>query len=310
MKKYLIFAIILILSLSLFACGETKTPENDTPTTEATTTQKAPKTERAPEVVVNMAEVPEAATPNERFADHPALALWDDVSLIPSYAEFENIPCFVPYLSEGDGGLIILVQGTTDDGAYYENEGAPVAEYLNSLGYDVLICKYRPTDAYTAAEDIRRALALALYTASDFGVNSTKVALMAFGNGALASFITCCDYESMSAVDGIDTIPAKPAALLLINPDMKNENGPFANATHEKAPAQSLRLGIYYDAEVPYYNDVIDFAYKSKDEYRLLSAEVHSLEFPEEFELDGERAEAYAEFYSLIQNFLKSLKFS
>ena len=173
MKKYLIFAIILILSLSLFACGETKTPEKSTPTTEATTTE-APKTERAPEVVVNMAEVPEAATPNERFADHPALALWDDVSLIPSYAEFENIPCFVPYLSEGDGGLIILVQGTSDDGAYYENEGAPVAEYLNSLGYDVLICKYRPTDAYTAAEDIRRAVALALYTASDFGVTVTS----------------------------------------------------------------------------------------------------------------------------------------
>lgn len=309
MKKYLIFTILLILALSLFACGE-KAPEiTEPPVTEPTVTTTAVKTERAPEVVVNMADVPEADTPEQRFSSHPALSLWEDASLIPSYAEFESIPSFVPYLSSGSEGLIVLVQGTAEDGAYYENDGAPVAEYLNTLGYDVLICKYRTTDAYTAAEDIRRAVSLALYYASDFGVNSTNVALMAFGNGALASFIACCDYASMSATDAIDTIPAKPAALLLFNPDMKNEGGPFADAVNTKPPAQNLRLGIYYDEQVPYYNDVIELVHKTKSEYRLLMAEVHSLDFSAEYVAGCEKAEQYAEFYTLMQSYLKSIKF-
>ena len=329
MKKYLIFAFALLVCISLFACGDAKdnqtqaqqtttaqtTTEAVVTTTEAVVTTTAPitttiATEYAPAVYSPLHEIPTAETPNERFASHPAIMLWDDVSSIPSYVEGDSIPTIVPYLSEENNGMIVLLQGTTTEGSYYTSQGEAMALYLNTLGYDVFICKYRTNDLYSALEDIRRAVSFVIYNGSDFGVKSAKAATLGFGNGALLAYIEACDFESFTAVDDIDTIPAKPSALLMFNADFSGGEGAFSGAAPQKAISMSQRVGLYYDIQIPNLYDTLDFISKLKTELRVLVAEVHCLEVEGDYIEGTESAESYASFFSLIKTYLTSIKFN
>ena len=299
--------MLVAVALTFAACGEDDTTTAAATPTVTTTTEKLTETQPTG---IAIGEVAEAATPVERFASHPALLLWEDSSKIPGNESGSvTSPTIVPYLAEGASGVFVLLQGTSDDGGYYISEGAPVAEYLNSLGYNVFICKYRLTDSYTDAvvEDVRRAVRYVTYYAETFGVGGQKIATLGFGTGALLSYIEGCDAAlGAPATDDIDAASAAPLAVLLFNPVMNPDSGMFASAAAQTAPDRTFKMGIFYDNQIPNAGDTLRFGFKHANDSKLLYAEIHGADIEGEFKAGGDRAESYAGLYELMGNYIKA----
>ena len=304
--------MIAIVAFSYAACGSGDDTTAAAQTTTAATTTTEKLTETQPSGVA-IGDVAAADSPVDRFASHPALLLWEDSAAIPGATDGMTAPTVVPYLSEGDAGVMVLLQGTSSDGGYYISEGAPVAEYLNSLGYDVFICKYRLTDSYTDAvvDDVRRTVRYVRSHAEDFGVAGKKTALVGFGTGALLAHIESCDVAlGAPAADAIDALDAKPDITLLFNPDMAPADGMFASAAPVSAPERNYRVGVYYDSKLPRAGDVLRFCFDLMNQHKLLYAEVHGIDSTETYKDGGDRAESYATLYEMMNNYLKLYKFN
>lgn len=307
MKKYILILMMLVaVALTFAACGEEDTTITPAPIV-TTTTEKL--TEIQP-TGVKLGEVADAATPVERFASHPALLLWEDSANIPGN-ESGNVtpPTIEPYLVEGGAGVFVLLQGTSDDGGYYISEGAPVAEYLNSLGYNVFICKYRLTDSYTdaVAEDLRRAVRYVSYHAETFGIGGQKLITMGFGTGALLAYIEACDATiGAPGTDDIDAASPAPLAVLLFNPDMTPESGMFASAAAQTVPGRQFKMGIFYDSDYSNAADTLRFGFTLANDYKLLYTEIHGADIAGEYKAGGDRTESYASLYELMGNYIKT----
>lgn len=267
--------------------------------------------EDAPQSGVSINSVAKADTPEQRFAEHPALLLWEDTAQIPG--EFNNVPTIVPYLSSESRGAIVLFQSVSDDGKYYISEGAPVAEYLNGMGYDVFICKYRLATAYTddVAEDARRAVRYVRYYEEDFGIVGKKIAVMGFGDGALLAYIEACDCAvDGSAADEIDLVLAKPDFTLLFNPDISPSGGMFKGATSKYPISSGAKVFIGYDSTVSYAGDILRFAFSLKDERNLSGTEVHGFTPLSNYSEGANRTDGYESLYNLLKNYLVSSGFN
>ena len=296
MKRIVYTLLIVALTLSLFACGE----KPDTPDVPA-----APliPTETAPAETVAFSEVAVLSSPEETFAHHPAIRLWDNASDIPYYVEGEPIPSITPYLCEGNEKIIILLRGTDENGSYYSNEGEPIATLLNTYGYDVFVCNYRTGDELSAIEDIRRAVSLVTYYGSEFGSSAFKVATLSFGSACELAFAEACDYALSEKKDEIDTIEGKPVAIFMVNPtDFDRE----ATAT---PISQSVRVGLYFDNSLPEVKEAFDLAYALKGTYRMTNVEIHAFTTEQEYVKGGECAERYAEMFELMSAYIGTIKF-
>ena len=297
--------MLVAVALTFAACGEEDTTITPTPVV-TTTTEKL--TEIQP-TGVKLGDVADAATPIERFASHPALLLWEDSANIPGN-ESGNVtpPTVEPYLVEGGAGVFVLLQGTADDGGYYISEGAPVAEHLNSLGYNVFICKYRLADSYNDAvvEDLRRAIRYVTHNAAAFGVEGQKIITIGFGTGALLAYIEGCDATiGAPGTDDIDAASPAPHAVLLFNPNLKPESGMFADAAAQNKPERTFKLGIFYDNDAPGTVETLRFGFTLANDYKLLYSEIHGADVAGKYKAGGDRTESYASLYELMGNYIK-----
>lgn len=309
MKKYIL--VLIMIATVAFACASCSGGDDTTApaatTTVTTTTEKL--TESQPTAGVKIADVAEADSPVERFSDHPALLLWEDPAEIPGDAAVA--PTVVPYLSEGNEGVIVLFQGTAADGGYYISEGAPVAEYLCEMGYDVFVCKYRLADEYSdgVLADARRAVKYVRYYAEEFGVKDKKLAVMGFGTGSLLAYIEACDNALGDKVDDIDQQSAAPHALLMYNPIIEPDSGMFAGAAPANRISILMKIGIYYDGTVPNSVDILSFVFDLKNNNVSANVECHGIAPDAPHKDGGDRTDNYAILYEMMKNYLNAYGF-
>lgn len=148
------------------------------------------------------------------------IRLWKD-GKIPFYnKEYdcdanENACTLTPYLLK-DGiphGAMIVFPG----GGYThrsEKEGAPVAEYMNSLGFHAFVVNYRviPYDPYLGCIDGKRAVKYVRAYAVELGVIPDCIGVIGFSAGAAnACLVTeTCEETEYDMTDWIDDYSAKP----------------------------------------------------------------------------------------------------
>ena len=312
--KYLIsLALAVCMLLTIAACGESKPDQNTEQNTEQQTEQtEAPVilTETAPEGVA-IGTIAAAATPVERFATHPALLLWEsDVPGAPAVA-----PTLIPYLTEEAKGTIILLQGIDAQGSgYYISEGAPVAEHLNGLGYDVFICKYRITQSFSddVTGDVRRAVRFVNFYSEEFGLGTQRIALMGFGTGGLLSFIEDCDNEIGKSAEGIDAMSAEVRATIMVNTDIKVTEGMFAGAAPQNTPNRKHYFGVFYEQGSPDVSELMMYFHDLKNDAFFGSGgtiEYHSIIGVDGYEAGGNRTVEYDSMYDMLVNFLEEYIF-
>src|SRR3954468_5756171 len=123
------------------------------------------------------------------------------------------------------GATVLVCPG----GAYHilaiDLEGTEVCEWLNSIGVNAALLKYRVPmreglEKYTAAlQDAQRAMGYLRAHASDLAIDSDRIGVLGFSAGGhLAATLCSTNTRSYERVDASDTLDSKPNFAVLIYP--------------------------------------------------------------------------------------------
>jgi acetyl esterase/lipase len=163
----------------------------------------------------------------------------------------QDKPSLTPFLSTGikaTGSIVIVCPG----GGYSHlanHEGAPVAQWLNTLGIKAFVLKYRlGVDGYrhpAMLQDAQRAIRYVRSHAKDLEVDPNRVGILGFSAGGhLASAAgNHFDNGDPAAADPIERVSSRPDLMILVYPVITM--GEFGHAGSRdnllgKAPAPDL----------------------------------------------------------------------
>jgi pectinesterase len=136
-----------------------------------------------------------------------------------------DVPTLTPFLplkEKATGAAIIVCPG----GGYThlaDHEGAPVAQWLNSIGITAFVLKYRLGPRYhhpAPLQDAARAIRLVRARAAEWKIDPERVGILGFSAGGhLASTLaTHFDAGDASARDSIERLSSRPSLAILIYP--------------------------------------------------------------------------------------------
>lgn len=143
------------------------------------------------------------------------IKLWENGTpyFNPDFEQEE--PALVPFLIE-DGKVhpcVIVFPG----GGYHHranHEGAPVSEWLNTLGINSFVLEYRLTPYTKPAilNDALRAVRLVRHRALEFGIDPEKIGVLGFSAGGHLAYMTalCHEEAELHPEDPIDKESSKP----------------------------------------------------------------------------------------------------
>ena len=153
------------------------------------------------------------------------IVLWPDGAPGAAGQAPTDIPTLTPFLPAKDkatGGAIIVCPG----GGYSHlanHEGAPVAEWLNSIGVTAFVLKYRlgPTYHHPAPlQDAQRAIRTVRARAKEWGLDPQRIGILGFSAGGhlAATAGTHFAEGQTNAADPIERVSSRPNLLVLIYP--------------------------------------------------------------------------------------------
>lgn len=169
------------------------------------------------------------------------------------------------------GTCVIICPGGGYNILAWNKEGTEIAQWLNTLGIEAVVLKYRVPrrDAKQPhpwpLQDLQRSIRLVRHHAAEWKVDPKKIGVMGFSAGGhLAAMASShADKNAYAAVDAIDKLDARPDFQALIYPaylgDMKTDAGKldplvkvgkqtpptFVALTHDDAD-RSLFAALYY----------------------------------------------------------------
>jgi acetyl esterase/lipase len=155
----------------------------------------------------------------------PPIILWPDGAPGAVGKEPTDIPSLTPYLppkEKATGAAIIVCPG----GGYQrvsDREGAPVAEWLNSIGVTAFVLKYRIGPRYkhpAPLEYAARAVRIVRSRAKEWSLDVERIGILGFSAGGhLASTLgTHFGSGKPDASDPIERVSSKPNLMVLIYP--------------------------------------------------------------------------------------------
>ena len=158
------------------------------------------------------------------FGETPII-LWPGGAPGALGSEPVDVPTLTPYLPPKErmsGAAIIVCPG----GGYThlaEHEGAPVAEWLNSLGVTAFVLKYRLGPRYhhpAPMQDAARAIRIVRARAVEWGLDPQRIGILGFSAGGhLASTAgTHFDSGKTDALDPTERVSSRPNLMILIYP--------------------------------------------------------------------------------------------
>jgi acetyl esterase/lipase len=162
-----------------------------------------------------------------------------------------DLPTLTPFVvdrSKGSGAAFIVCPG----GGYQHlapHEGAPVAEWFNSLGIDAFVLKYRLGPTYhhpVEIEDVQRAIRLVRAHASEWGIDPHRIGVLGFSAGGHLASTAATHFDSgnSAAADPVDRVSCRPDLAILIYPVISMSN------TYVHSGSRLNLLGEHPDPEL------------------------------------------------------------
>ncbi len=189
---------------------------------------------------------------------HQPHLLWPEDAPEVAGADPAEIPHITPYLPEGDTPVAAMI--VCPGGGYHmraEHEGAPIAEWLVSLGMAAFVVDYRVTPNYhpTPLHDAQRAIRLVRSRAAEWKVDPTRVGILGFSAGGhlAATAATQWDTGDAASPDPVRQESSRPNLAVLCYPVISFVRTPHTgsvgnllgpNSTEEQRRAMSADLNV------------------------------------------------------------------
>lgn len=190
---------------------------------------------------------------NMNEAAQTPIVLWPDGAPGAVGKDPVDIPTLTPFLplpEKANGTAVIVCPG----GGYThlaDHEGAPVAQWLNSLGITAFVLKYRLGPRYhhpAPLLDAARAIRTVRARASEWKIDPERVGILGFSAGGhvAATLATHFDSGQASASDPIDRLSSRPTLAILIYPVItmrdKTHAGSKKSLLGDNPPAELVTL--------------------------------------------------------------------
>jgi acetyl esterase/lipase len=165
-----------------------------------------------------------AATQPTTAPSEPPIRLWDQAAPGAQGDEPVDIPTLTPFLLPGEttSPAFIVCPG----GAYIHlapHEGAPVAQWLNTLGINSFVLKYRLGPKYhhpVEMEDVQRAIRFVRSHASQLHIDPNRIGIIGFSAGGHLASTAATHFDNgiPTAPDLIDRVSCRPDLAILMYP--------------------------------------------------------------------------------------------
>lgn len=184
-----------------------------------------------------------------------SIPLWpgEVPGLNPAWKNDSWVPAITPCLIDSGKptGLIIVFPG----GGYKiraEHERFPVAECFNSAGFSSAVLDYRvqhPTNPLPLEKgplfDAQRAIRLARYHASDWGIHPDRIAVLGFSAGGHLSAMAGTHFDDghSESRDPIERMSCRPNAMVLCYPAIiRQKSNINPNLVNQDAGEEEIRF--------------------------------------------------------------------
>ena len=158
-------------------------------------------------------------------APQPTIRLWTGDAPGATGIGENDVPTLTAFMTtpgKASGAAFIVCPG----GGYEHlapHEGAPVAQWLNSLGIDAFVLKYRLGPKYhhpVEMEDVQRAIRLVRANAQNWHLDPKRIGIIGFSAGGhlAATAATHFDAGCMNAPDPVDRVGCRPDLAILMYP--------------------------------------------------------------------------------------------
>ncbi|MDR3228019.1 MAG: alpha/beta hydrolase [Puniceicoccales bacterium] len=164
------------------------------------------------------------------------------------------------------GALVVVCPGGGYGGLASEHEGVEIAQWLNTLGVNAAILKYRvPTRPNTKRgvmplKDIQRALGVVRSKAATWKIDPARIGVIGFSAGGhLCALASTAPERTYAPVDDADSHSFRPNFALLIYPAYIVERGkwdPAVQITAQTPPtffAHAADDGYTYESSLQYF---------------------------------------------------------
>jgi len=186
-------------------------------------------------------------------AAQPAMVLWPDGAPGAVGKDPEDIPTLTPFLplKEKATGAAVIVCPGGGYGHLADHEGAPVAQWLNSIGITAFVLKYRLGPRYhhpAPLQDAARAIRTVRARAAEWKLDPERIGILGFSAGGhlAATMATHFDPGKPDAKDPIERAGSRPNLAILIYPVItmgdKTHAGSKQNLLGDNPPADLVTL--------------------------------------------------------------------
>lgn len=187
-------------------------------------------------------------------------------------------------LVDGEKFAAVLVLPGGGYGLCSNQEGAPVAAWLNSIGISAFVLDYRvaPSEHPAPYHDARRAIQYIRYHAEEFNIDPDRIGVIGFSAGGhlAATLSNLYDVKNELVDDEIERVSARPDLSVLCYPVISSgefaHTGSFDNLTGANAQLRDeLSMENVVHAETPktfIWHTAVDGAVVVQNTYLYASA--------------------------------------
>jgi len=200
---------------------------------------------------------PESAMPNSKGLKRPEVIVNERILQV----ETPGMYVFLPSAKQNTGSAVVICPGGGYERLAYVSAGLELAKWLNTLGVNAFVLKYRLPNSpdlkvrhIAPLQDAQRAMRVVRSNAARWAIDPAKIGVLGTSAGGHLASTLGTHSEDVSAIgDSLDAVSFRPDFMILVSPVVSM--GVFAHAGSREnllgaGPSAELRAAYSNESRV------------------------------------------------------------